>query len=141
MPIQHSPPARTTRSQAITQAVLSPTQIEPLDCTPAVPQLRSQLDRGPIIEGEAPSIQEGRGPRRGPGEDDAEEEENSVEEEESDGTGAAPTGVGASQGTEGPTLAHSNQPVSHHSVPSLLAIMQRITQIMENLQASPTAEA
>ncbi|MBW0563807.1 hypothetical protein O181_103522 [Austropuccinia psidii MF-1] len=62
MPIQHSPPARHTRSQARTKAVLTPTPRAPLDGTPAVPQLRAQLDRGPIMEGEAPSRQQGRGP-------------------------------------------------------------------------------
>ncbi|MBW0488699.1 hypothetical protein O181_028414 [Austropuccinia psidii MF-1] len=61
---------------------------------------------------------------RGPGEDGEEEEENSVEEEESDGTEAAPAPVGASEGTRGPTLAQSDQPVSHQTEPSLLAIMQ-----------------
>ncbi|MBW0548600.1 hypothetical protein O181_088315 [Austropuccinia psidii MF-1] len=106
MPIQHSPPARQTRSQARTQAVLTPTPRATLDRTTAVPQLRAQLDRGSIMEGEAPSRDEGRGPRRSssfsgvagsfpgrsktslkvPGEDDEEEEENSVGEEESEGT-------------------------------------------------------
>ncbi|MBW0478229.1 hypothetical protein O181_017944 [Austropuccinia psidii MF-1] len=71
------------------------------------------------MEGEAPFIQEGRGPRRsssfsgvvggfpglsrttlkGPGEDGEEEEENSVAEEESDGTEDVPALVGASKGT------------------------------------------
>ncbi|MBW0521575.1 hypothetical protein O181_061290 [Austropuccinia psidii MF-1] len=60
MPIQHSPPARQTR----TQAVLTPTPRAPLDGTPAVPQLRAQLDRRPIMEGAAPSRKKGRGPRR-----------------------------------------------------------------------------
>ncbi|MBW0543986.1 hypothetical protein O181_083701 [Austropuccinia psidii MF-1] len=103
MPIQHSPPARQTTAQARAQAVLNPTPRAPLDVTPEVPQLRAQLDRGPIMKGAAPSRKEGRGPRRlnsfsgvagrfpglsratfkGPGE---QEEENSVEEEESDGT-------------------------------------------------------
>ncbi|MBW0492438.1 hypothetical protein O181_032153 [Austropuccinia psidii MF-1] len=64
MPIQHSPPARQTRSQARYQAVLTPTPRAPLNRTPAVPQLRAQLDRGPIMEGKAPSRKEGRGPRR-----------------------------------------------------------------------------
>ncbi|MBW0494217.1 hypothetical protein O181_033932 [Austropuccinia psidii MF-1] len=67
---------------------------------------------------------------RGRGEDGEEEEENSVEEEESDGTEGIPAPVGASQGTEGPTLAQSNQPVSHKSEQYLLAIMQQMTQIM-----------
>ncbi|MBW0536598.1 hypothetical protein O181_076313 [Austropuccinia psidii MF-1] len=161
MPIQHSPPARKTRSQARTQAVLTPTPRAPLDGTPAVPQLRAKLDRKPILEGAAPSMKEGRGPRRsssfsrvvggfpgtsrtifrGPGEDDEEEEENSVEEEESDGTEGVPAPVGASQGTAGPTLAQSNQPVSHQSEPSLLAIMQKMTQIIANLQAASLSEA
>ncbi|MBW0580333.1 hypothetical protein O181_120048 [Austropuccinia psidii MF-1] len=98
MPIQHSPPARKTRSQARAQAALTSTPRAPLDGTPAVPQLRAQLDRGPIMEGAAPSRKEGGGPRRsnyfsvvvcrfpglsrttlqGPGEDGEEEEENSV---------------------------------------------------------------
>ncbi|MBW0526379.1 hypothetical protein O181_066094 [Austropuccinia psidii MF-1] len=70
---------------------------------------------------------------RGPGEDG--------EEEESDGTEGVPAPVGASQGTGGPTLAPSNQPFSHQSEPSLLAIMQKMTQIMANLQAALSSEA
>ncbi|MBW0567169.1 hypothetical protein O181_106884 [Austropuccinia psidii MF-1] len=155
MPIQHSPPARQTRSQAGTQADLTPTPRAPLDGTPEVPQPRAKLDSGPLLEGAAPSRKEGGGPRRSssfsgvvgvfpgtsrtifraPGEDGEEEEENSVEEEESDGTEGVPAPVGAFQGTEGPTLAQSNQPVSHQSGPSLLAIMQQMTQIIANLQA------
>ncbi|MBW0543249.1 hypothetical protein O181_082964 [Austropuccinia psidii MF-1] len=161
MLIQHSPPERQTRSQARTQAVLTPTPRAPLDGTPAVSQLRAKLDRGPTLEGEAPSRKEGRVPRRsssfsgvvggfpgtsrtifkGPGEDGEEEEENSVEEEESDGTEGVPAPVEASQGTGGPPLAQSNEPVSHQSEPSLLAIMQQMTQIMANLQAASSSEA
>ncbi|MBW0572021.1 hypothetical protein O181_111736 [Austropuccinia psidii MF-1] len=153
MPIQHSPPARHTRSQARTQAVLTPTPRAPLDSTPAVPHLRAQLYRGPIMEGAAPSRKEGRGPRRSssfsgvvggfsglsrtslkvPGEDDEEEEENSVEEEVSEVTEASPAPVGASPPIGRKTLAQSDQPVSHQSEPSLLAIMQQMTQIMANL--------
>ncbi|MBW0588338.1 hypothetical protein O181_128053 [Austropuccinia psidii MF-1] len=119
MPIQHSPPARQTRSQARSQAGLTPTPRASLDATPAVSKLRAKLERA------APSRKEGRGPRRsssfsgvvggfpgtsrtnfrGPGEDGEEEEENSVEEEESDGTEGVPAPAGASQGTGGPTLA------------------------------------
>ncbi|MBW0524847.1 hypothetical protein O181_064562 [Austropuccinia psidii MF-1] len=85
------------------------------------------------MEGAAPSRKKGRGPRRSsslsgvvgrfaglsrtspkaPGEDDEEEEENSVEEEVSDGTEAAPAPMGEPQGTGRPTLAQSDQPVSH----------------------------
>ncbi|MBW0585780.1 hypothetical protein O181_125495 [Austropuccinia psidii MF-1] len=137
MPIEHSPPAIQTRSQARAQAALTPTPRVPLDGTPAVPQLRDQLDRGPRIEGAAPSRKEGKGP----GEDGEEEEENSVEEEESDGTECVPAPVEASQGTGGATLAQSNKPVSHQSELSLLAIMQQMTQIMANLQAASSSEA
>ncbi|MBW0475419.1 hypothetical protein O181_015134 [Austropuccinia psidii MF-1] len=42
---------------------------------------------------------------KGPGEDDAEEEENTLEGEEYDSTEATPTPVGSSQGISGPTLA------------------------------------
>ncbi|MBW0558858.1 hypothetical protein O181_098573 [Austropuccinia psidii MF-1] len=161
MPIQHSPPARQIRSQARTQDVLASTPRGPLDGTPEVPQLRAQLDRGPIMEGAEPDRKEVRGPRRSssfsgvvggfpalsrtslnvPGEDDEEEEENSVEEEESDGTEGVPAPVGASQGTGRPTLAQSDRPVSHQSEPSLLAIMQQMTQIMANLQVASSAES
>ncbi|MBW0490699.1 hypothetical protein O181_030414 [Austropuccinia psidii MF-1] len=135
MPVQNSPPARLTQSQARAQAFLTQTPRAPLDGTPA----------------------EGRGPRewnsfsgvvgsflgllrtnfKGPGE---EEEENSVEEEDSDDTEGVPAPVGVSQGTEGPTLAHSNQPVSHQYEPLLLATMQQMTQIMANIQAASSPE-
>ncbi|MBW0532329.1 hypothetical protein O181_072044 [Austropuccinia psidii MF-1] len=113
------------------------------------------------MEGAAPSRKEGRGPRRsaslsgvvggftrlsrttfkGPGEDGEEEEENSVEEEDSDGTEVFPAPVGVSQDTGGPTLTQSNQPVSHQSEPSLLAIMQQMTQIMANLQEASSSDS
>ncbi|MBW0534645.1 hypothetical protein O181_074360 [Austropuccinia psidii MF-1] len=160
MPVQHSPPARQTTSQARAQAVLTPSPRAPLDGTPAVPQLRAKLHRGPILEGAAPSRKEGRGPKRsssfsgvvggfpgtsrtifrGPGEDGEEEEENCMEEKDSDGTERVPAPVGESQGTEGPTLALSNHLVSHQSEPSLLAIMQQMTQSMANLQAASSSE-
>ncbi|MBW0524876.1 hypothetical protein O181_064591 [Austropuccinia psidii MF-1] len=133
MPIQHSPPAWQTGSQSRTQAFLTPTPRAPLDGTPAVSQLRAHLDRGPNVEGAAPSRKEGRVPRRsssfsgvvggfpgtsrtifkGPGED----------------------------GTGGPTLAQSDQPVSHQSEPSLLAIIQQRIQIMANIQTASSSES
>ncbi|MBW0472736.1 hypothetical protein O181_012451 [Austropuccinia psidii MF-1] len=64
MPIQHSAPARQTRSHARAQAVLTLTPRASLYRTPAVPQLRAQLDRGLNMEGAAPSRKEGREPRR-----------------------------------------------------------------------------
>ncbi|MBW0526439.1 hypothetical protein O181_066154 [Austropuccinia psidii MF-1] len=45
MPFEHSPPANSTRSQRH-QAVLTPIVWARLDCTPAVHQLSSNLDRG-----------------------------------------------------------------------------------------------
>ncbi|MBW0482412.1 hypothetical protein O181_022127 [Austropuccinia psidii MF-1] len=160
MPLQHSPPERQKRSQAQAQAVLTPTPRAPLDGIPEVRPLKAQLDRGPIKEGAAPSRKEGRVPRRsnsfsgvvghfpgmsrttfrGPGEDGEQEKENSVEEEGSDGTEASPAPVGTSEGTIGPTLAQSDQPISHQTKPSLLAIMQKMTQIMANLQAAASSE-
>ncbi|MBW0581494.1 hypothetical protein O181_121209 [Austropuccinia psidii MF-1] len=120
MPVEHSPPERQTRSQARAQATLTPTPRVPLDGTPAVPQLRAHLDRGPQMEGAAPSRKEGEGPRRSislsgvvGGFQDFQEPVSS---------------------TGGPTLAHFDQPVSHQSQPSLLAIMQQMTQIMASLQ-------
>ncbi|MBW0525013.1 hypothetical protein O181_064728 [Austropuccinia psidii MF-1] len=130
MPVQHSPPAVQTRYKARAKAVLTPTPIAPLDGTPAVPKLRAQLDRGPHLS-----------TFKGPGEDGEEQEENSLEEEESDVTEGVPSPVGESQGTGGPTPAQSNQPISHQSEPSLLAIMQQMTQIMANLQAASYFEA
>ncbi|MBW0563680.1 hypothetical protein O181_103395 [Austropuccinia psidii MF-1] len=114
MPIQHSPPPRQKRSQARTQAVLTPTPRALLDGTPAVPHLRAHFGR---------------------------KEEGQEDQEEYDVTEGVPTPVGASQGTEGPTLGQSNQPVSHQSESSLLAIMQQMNQIMSNLQAASSSEA
>ncbi|MBW0462546.1 hypothetical protein O181_002261 [Austropuccinia psidii MF-1] len=139
MPIQHSPPARQTRSQARTQAVLTPTPRAPPDGIPAVSQLKE--GRVPRRSSSLSGVVGGfpgtsRTIFKGPGEDGEDEEENSVEEEESEGTEGFPAPVEASQRTGGPTLAQSNQPVSHQSEPSLLDIMQQMTQIMANLQAS-----
>ncbi|MBW0531926.1 hypothetical protein O181_071641 [Austropuccinia psidii MF-1] len=106
------------------------------------------------MEGASPSRKEGRDPRRsnsssgvvgrfpglsrtsfkGPAEDVEEEGENSLEEEESDGTEGFPSPVGESQGSGEPALAQSNQ-----SEPSLLAIIQHMTQIIANLQAASSS--
>ncbi|MBW0586316.1 hypothetical protein O181_126031 [Austropuccinia psidii MF-1] len=111
------------------------------------------------MEEATPSRKEGRGPRRSislsgvvggfpgvsrtilkaQGEDDDDEEENSEEEEESDGTEGVPAPVGASQSTGRPTLAQSDQPVSYQSEPSLLVIIQQMTQIMATLQAASSS--
>ncbi|MBW0571712.1 hypothetical protein O181_111427 [Austropuccinia psidii MF-1] len=100
MPIQHSPPAINTRSQRH-KAVLTPTARPPLYCTPSVHPLSANLDRGPPMEGAAPSrrggVKSGRsrsfsgllggyprisqGPRSRFGEADDEEGEEYVETE------------------------------------------------------------
>ncbi|MBW0573639.1 hypothetical protein O181_113354 [Austropuccinia psidii MF-1] len=54
MPVQHSPPAKNTRSQRH-QAVLTSTERDPLHHTPSVHKLSANLDRGPSMEGAAPS--------------------------------------------------------------------------------------
>ncbi|MBW0470855.1 hypothetical protein O181_010570 [Austropuccinia psidii MF-1] len=120
MPIQHSPPARQTISRARAQAVLTPTPRAPLDSTPEVPQMRAQLDRGTHLEGEEPSIQEGRGPRRS----------NFFQEQ-----------LVVFQDFQGPlSKVLCNKPVSHHSEPSLLSIMQQMIQIMATLQEASSSE-
>ncbi|MBW0475691.1 hypothetical protein O181_015406 [Austropuccinia psidii MF-1] len=125
MPIQNSPPARQTRAQDRAQATED--QIWKEGRGPR----RSNSFSGEF--GRFPGLS--RTTFKGPGEDGAEEEENSVEEEGSDGTEGVPAPVGASQGTGGPTLAQSNQ-----SEPSLLAIMQQMTQIMANIEADSSSE-
>ncbi|MBW0540593.1 hypothetical protein O181_080308 [Austropuccinia psidii MF-1] len=72
-------------------------------------------------------------------EDDDDDDEDSSEEEESDSTEDVPAPVKASQRTGGSTLAQPDQPVSHQSEPSLLAIMQQMTSIMANLQADSSS--
>ncbi|MBW0475812.1 hypothetical protein O181_015527 [Austropuccinia psidii MF-1] len=161
IPFQCSPPSRQKRSKAIDLSVLTPTPRAPLDGTPAVPQLKPHFDRKPNLEGAEPFRKEGRGPIRsssfsggvgafavisrtafkGLGEDGEKEEENYVEEEESDGIEVVHAPVGASQGTGGSALAKSNKPVSHQSEPSLLAIMQELTQIMANIQADSSSDS
>ncbi|MBW0587703.1 hypothetical protein O181_127418 [Austropuccinia psidii MF-1] len=137
MAIQHSPPARQTRSQARTQAVLTPTPRAPLDGTPAVPQLRAHFGR-------RRTIQEGRKTAKKIKfifRSSWRISRNFKDHFQRSWGRWCSCSCGASQGTEGPTLAQSNQPVSHQSEPSLLAIMLQITQIMANLQAASSSEA
>ncbi|MBW0567324.1 hypothetical protein O181_107039 [Austropuccinia psidii MF-1] len=63
MPVQHSPPAKNTRSKR-NPAVLTPTARVPLDHTPLFHQLSANLDRGPPMEGAAPSRRGGMKSRR-----------------------------------------------------------------------------
>ncbi|MBW0562993.1 hypothetical protein O181_102708 [Austropuccinia psidii MF-1] len=154
--MQHSPPARQKRFQARAQAVPTANPRVPLDSTPAVPQLRAQFNREPHSEVEEPSRKEGIGTRRlrsfsgvvggfkgpwrttskGPGEDGEEEEENCVEKEGSDGTEGVSSTLRESQGIGVPTLAQYDKHVSHLYEPSLLEIMQQMTQTIANLQGA-----
>ncbi|MBW0525116.1 hypothetical protein O181_064831 [Austropuccinia psidii MF-1] len=140
MPVQHSLPARKKRSQARAQAALNQAPRGPLDGTPEVPQLRAHLDKRPNLEGAATSRKEGRGPRRSSSSSGV-EEESFVEKEEYDGTEGGFAPVGVAQGTGGPTLAQSNQHVSHQCELSLLSIMQQMNQIMANIQEASSSEA
>ncbi|MBW0476286.1 hypothetical protein O181_016001 [Austropuccinia psidii MF-1] len=63
MPFQHSPPAKSNRSQE-NPAVLTPKARIPLDLTPSVHQLSANLDRGLPMEGAEPSRRGGMKSRR-----------------------------------------------------------------------------
>ncbi|MBW0465243.1 hypothetical protein O181_004958 [Austropuccinia psidii MF-1] len=82
------------------------------------------------MEGETPSRKEGRGKRRS-----------------SSFLGVVGAFPGISRttfkgpGTSGPALAQSNQPVSHPSESSLLAILQYMAQIIANIQPASPFEA
>ncbi|MBW0492343.1 hypothetical protein O181_032058 [Austropuccinia psidii MF-1] len=130
IPIQHSPPAKNTRSQRI-QAFLTPAARAHLDHTPSVHQLSANLDRGPPIEGEAPSRRGGMKSRRsisfsgilgvypgisqGPksilGKAEDEEGEESGEEEESEETEVSASLAGSPEASEAQILALSNKPL------------------------------
>ncbi|MBW0524349.1 hypothetical protein O181_064064 [Austropuccinia psidii MF-1] len=63
MQVQHSPLSKNTRSQR-NPAVFTPTARVPLNRTPSVHQLSANLNRGPPMEGEAPSRRGGMKSRR-----------------------------------------------------------------------------
>ncbi|MBW0590755.1 hypothetical protein O181_130470 [Austropuccinia psidii MF-1] len=149
MPVQHSPPANNTRSQRH-QAVLTPTARAPLDRTPSVNQLSTNLDRGPPMEGEAPSTRGGvksrrsrsfsgllggypgisQGPRSRSGEAEDEEGEESVEEEGSEETEVAAALAGAPEASEALNLAHSDQPLVSKAEPNFLKMVEQMTKFM-----------
>ncbi|MBW0474950.1 hypothetical protein O181_014665 [Austropuccinia psidii MF-1] len=133
MDVQHSPPESNTRSQDRPQAVLASRPIIPHVGTQAAPPLRADLHREPIMEAEAPSMKEGKGQEDQINFWEFLEEENSVGELGSDGTEVVLVPVGVSEGTGGPNLALSNQPGSNLSYPAMLAILQKMTQIMANI--------
>ncbi|MBW0470592.1 hypothetical protein O181_010307 [Austropuccinia psidii MF-1] len=142
MQVQNSPPAKNTRSQR-NPAVLTPSARVPLDRTPSIHQLSTNLHRVPPMEGEEPSrrsrsfsgflvgssgMSEGTRPRLGEVED--EEGEDSVEEEDSGETKVADALENAPEVTQGSNLAPTNQPLVSQSHPSLLKIMEKMSTIM-----------
>ncbi|MBW0499850.1 hypothetical protein O181_039565 [Austropuccinia psidii MF-1] len=133
MPVQHSQPAKNTRSQKH-KAVLNPTARAALDCTPSAHQMSENFDRGLPIEGEAPSRRGGVKARRRLGEAEDEEGEESVEEEQSEETGVA----GASEAPEVPNLALSNQTLVSQAEPNFLKMMEHMTQLMGPLPQEVT---
>ncbi|MBW0586794.1 hypothetical protein O181_126509 [Austropuccinia psidii MF-1] len=152
MPVQNSPPAKDTRSQRH-QAVLTPTEKAPLDCTPSVNQLSENLDRGPPMEGAAssrrggvnsrrarsfsgllgvyPSMSQGHRSRLGEAED--KEREEYVEEEECEETEVEAALAGTPEASESANLAHSNNPLVSQSEPNFLKMMKQITKFMGKL--------
>ncbi|MBW0586629.1 hypothetical protein O181_126344 [Austropuccinia psidii MF-1] len=157
MPVQHSPPVNNTISH-INTAVLTPTARVPLERTPSVHQLSANLDRGPPMEGEEPSRIGGmksrrsrcfsgllggypgisKGARARLGEVEDEEGEESVEEEFSGETEVADAFANAPEVPQGPNLALSNQPLVSQTEPSLLRMMEQMTQFMGQLTQAVT---
>ncbi|MBW0584659.1 hypothetical protein O181_124374 [Austropuccinia psidii MF-1] len=149
MPVQHSHPAKNTRSQRY-PAVLTPIARVPLDCTPSVHQLSANLDRGPPMEGAAPSGRGGmksrrsrsfsgllggypgmsEGARERLGEVEYEEGEGSVEEEDSGKTEVEDVLENSPEVCQGSNLAPTNQHLVSQSDPSLLKIMEQMATIM-----------
>ncbi|MBW0503074.1 hypothetical protein O181_042789 [Austropuccinia psidii MF-1] len=145
MPVQHSPPAKNTRSQR-NPAVFTATARVPLDHTPSVHQLSANLDRGPPMKGAAPSrrsrslsgllggypgMSEGARERLGEAED--EEGEESVEEEDSGENEEEDALENAQEVPQGSNVAPTNQPLVAQSDPSLIKIMEKMAPIMGQL--------
>ncbi|MBW0580352.1 hypothetical protein O181_120067 [Austropuccinia psidii MF-1] len=146
MPVLHSPQAKNTRSQN-TPAVLTPTARAPLDYTPSVHQLSANLDRGPPMEGPSPSRRGGMKSRRSRsfsgllggypgmsegarailGEVEDEEGEESGEIEVADALENPP------EESQGSNLALSSHPLVSQADPSLLKMMEQMTQFMGQL--------
>ncbi|MBW0549265.1 hypothetical protein O181_088980 [Austropuccinia psidii MF-1] len=126
MPVQHSPPAKNTRSQR-GHAVLAPRVRAPLDCTPSFYQISENLDRVTPMEGAAPS-------RRGEpisrlGKSEHKYGEEPVEEEESEETEVA----GSPEASEAPNLAPFYESLVSQSEPNFLKMMEQITQFTGQL--------
>ncbi|MBW0556564.1 hypothetical protein O181_096279 [Austropuccinia psidii MF-1] len=110
MPVQHSAPAKNTRSQ-INIAVLTPTARVPLDRKPSVHQLSERERLGEVDE----------------------EGEESVEEEDYGETEVTDALANAPEVPQGSNLAPTNQPLVSQSDPSLFKIMEQMATIMGQL--------
>ncbi|MBW0495361.1 hypothetical protein O181_035076 [Austropuccinia psidii MF-1] len=140
MPVQHSPPANNTRYKR-NPAVLIPTARVPLDRTPSVNQLSANMDRGPPMEGAAPSGRGGMKSRRSRFfsgllggypcmSEGSRERLGEAEDEETDMETAL---AGAPEASEAANLTHSNQPLVSQAEPNFLKIMEQMTQFMRQL--------
>ncbi|MBW0574913.1 hypothetical protein O181_114628 [Austropuccinia psidii MF-1] len=146
MQVQHSPPAKNTTSQR-NPAILTPIARAPLDHTPSICQLSANLDRGPAMEGAAPSRRGGIKSRRSrpfygllggyPGMSEGARvilgEAEHEEGEESEETEVATALKGVPEASEAANLAHSNQPLVSQAEPNFLNIMEQMTQFMGKL--------
>ncbi|MBW0470537.1 hypothetical protein O181_010252 [Austropuccinia psidii MF-1] len=152
MPVQHIPQDKNTRSHRDT-AVLTFTARVPLNYTPSVHKMSANLDRGKPIEGAAPSrkwgmksrrsrsfscllggypgISEGERARLGEVED--EEGKESMEGKDSGNTEVADALANAPKVPQGSNLALSSQPLVSQTEPSLLKMMEEMTQFMGKL--------
>ncbi|MBW0497009.1 hypothetical protein O181_036724 [Austropuccinia psidii MF-1] len=145
------PPAKNTRSQR-NPAVLTPTARVPIDNTPSVHQLSANLDRGPPMEGAAPSRKGGMKSRRSrsfsgllggyPGMSEGVRARIGEVEDEEGGV----CGRGRFWGGVADVLANvpevpqgSNQTLFSQSDQSLLKIMEQMATIMGQIsqEASP----
>ncbi|MBW0497428.1 hypothetical protein O181_037143 [Austropuccinia psidii MF-1] len=137
MPVQHIPPANNSRSQK-NPAVLTPTARAPLDRTPSVRQLSANMDRGLPMEGAAPSRRSrsfsgllggcpgmSEDARTGLGEG-----EDSGETEMTDALADSP------EVPQGSNLALSSQPLVSQTEPSLLKMMEQLTQAVNPMDNS-----
>ncbi|MBW0471764.1 hypothetical protein O181_011479 [Austropuccinia psidii MF-1] len=123
MPTQHSASAKNKKSQ-INQAVFTPKARAPLDRTPSVHQLSSNLDRRPPMEGEAFS-RRGDVNRLGKAED--------KEGEESEETEVVAALAGAPEASEAANIDHSDQPLVSQDEPNFLKMMEKTAQLMGKL--------
>ncbi|MBW0547256.1 hypothetical protein O181_086971 [Austropuccinia psidii MF-1] len=131
MPVPHSPPAKNTRSQR-NKDFLTPTARAPLDCTPSVHQLGANLDRGPPMEGAAPSRRGGLKSRRSRSFSGC-----------LGGYPSIPQGPRSRSGegaSEAPNLAHSNQPLFSQAEPNFLKMKEKMTQFMVQLAQAVAPE-